>query len=98
MENVMIARANATVKKIGVELIVLTGKWYARAAPMGRHVVAMVYAILRLVNASVTLTTAAWRAAESIFARKTVVVRRTVTATAQRVGANVVARGQGQIA
>ena len=94
----MKARANATVKKIGVELIVLTGKWYARAAPMGRHVVAMVYAILRLVNASVTLTTAAWRAAGSIFARKTVVVRRTVTATAQRVGANVVARGQGQIA
>ena len=76
----------------------LTEKWYARVAPMGRHVVAMVYAILRLVNASVTLTTAAWRAAESIFARKTVVVRRTVTATAQRVGANVVARGQGQIA
>ena len=31
---------------------------------MGRHVAAMAYAILRLVNASVTLTTAAWRAAE----------------------------------
>ena len=76
----------------------LTEKWCARVAPMGRHVVAMVYAILRLVNASVTLTTAAWRAAASIFARKTVVVLHTVTATAQRAGANVVARGQGQIA
>ena len=94
----MKASVNAIAKEIGVGLIVLTGKLCARVAPMGRHVVAMAYAILRLVNASVTLTTAAWRAAGSIFARKTVVVRHTVTATTQRAGANVVARGQGQIA